>query len=79
MVGGIRCSNLLFLFLLILFLFHLFIVKEQVTNDFAIVKSTKQHANFINIPIPFVNIHFEKVNINDFVNQFNEIKYDFVI
>ena len=40
---------------------------------------TKQHANFINIPIPFVNIHFEKVNINDFVNQFNEIKYDFVI
>nr|DAU41259.1 MAG TPA: hypothetical protein [Crassvirales sp.] len=34
----------------------LFIVKEQVTNDFAIVKSTKQYANLTNNPTPFVII-----------------------
>lgn len=58
----IRYSNLLFLFLLILFLFHLFIVKEQVTNDFAIVKSTKQYANLTNNPTPFAIIQFKGID-----------------
>ena len=51
-----------FLFLLILFLFHLFIVKEQVTNDFAIVKPTKQYANLTNNPTPFAIIQFKGID-----------------
>lgn len=62
LMGGIRRPNLLFLFLLILFLFHLFIVKEQVTNDFAIVKSTKQYANLTNNPTPFAIIQFKGID-----------------
>lgn len=52
---------MLLTFLLFLFLIFLFIVKEQVTNDFAIVKSTKQYANLTNNPTPFVTIQFKGI------------------
>ena len=44
------------------FLFFLSIVKEQVTNDFAIVKSTKQYANLTNNPTPFAIIQFKGID-----------------
>lgn len=57
--------SLLFL-LLINLTFHLFIVKEQVTNDFAIVKSTKQYANLTNNPTPFAIIQFKGIDYGQF-------------
>ena len=45
-------DQMLLTFLLFLLLIFLFIVKEQVTNDFAIVKPTKLYANLTKIPIP---------------------------
>lgn len=62
MMGGSDAPQFVFLSLLILFLFHLFIVKEQVTNDFAIVKSTKQYANLTNNPTPFAIIQFKGID-----------------
>ena len=58
--------SLLFINLIFLLLLFLFIVKEQDTNDFAIVKSTKQYANFINIPIPFMTYIFKGIDYRQF-------------